>query len=148
MSMAPDRVPHVQEFDVLSEGPVLPWLKLMANDGQISHYAFAPPGTVHVYNEPPSTVERLVLYWSQPSATVGALPLIGTTRQRKNDHSIWVGPTVEHVAGMVEAWLATVERGDRPRTDGSTDRGWRICNIGCHQYDHLFVEPHWQVYGK
>lgn len=128
-------IPIVQEYDIYSEGPIVGWLSLIAEDGKITHY-----------NELDGV---LVLYWHKGDDS-GASPLLGTQKIKRDFHNDarWIGPSVETLATAIDAWLVAQDYGSAPSTDGSTKRGWHLTNKGCYHYVEFVVEPHWQVYGK
>ncbi len=140
-------IPSVQEYDIRSEGDVLPWLRLMVEDGEVTHYR-------QLSIDSGGTPDRLMLYWTLPEKGMDdgepVSPLLGTRQERlpRGNGDRWMGPKVEHLASMIEGWLGAAKRADRPYTDGSTEIGWRLCNLDLYHYRKLFVEPHWQVYGK
>lgn len=88
--------------------------------------------------------KRLVLYWIAPEA--------GETRN--SVHPLPAPMELAQIATFVESWLATVDYGPEPDTDGSTDKGSRVY---CQNWGHIdghgwgsfvAIEPEWLVYGK
>lgn len=150
--MTAHRIPVVQQYDIRSEGDMLPWLELIVRDIWISHYetTTAPD----VLGESP-LIERLQLFWTLPPAPASGKPrteeimqFMDSKRVRVNDYYVWEGPSVEAIALKIAAWLSSCEYPPAPDCDGSVEKGWRLCNNGCFQYVEFFVEPHWQVLGK
>lgn len=144
------RIPIVQQYDIRSEGPIEPWPRLIVPDGKISHY--------QTLNRDEGEVERLSLFWSKPNEPVETkrtleervCPFLGTRREVNGPGTgRWVGPTVEVLALNIDAWLSGLDYPQRPDTDGSTGKGWRLTNTAIgFGYVEFVVEPHWQVFGK
>jgi len=88
--------------------------------------------------------KRIVLYWSLSDSGSTRVPV----------HPLPAPMELEQVAGFVEAWLGTVDYGQSPDTDGSTDKGSRVyCerwgSIDGHGWgSFVAIEPEWLVYGK
>lgn len=130
------RIPTVQGYDITSEGPILPWLKLIVRPGKISHY----------YVGSMDGLPRLELMWlGKDDAHV---PLLGSKRRDSPRDEFWDGPSLEALASSIEAWLATVDYPRPPQCDGSVAKGWHLSNLRCFGYTEFFVEPHWQEFHK
>lgn len=90
--------------------------------------------------------KRMVLYW------VAAKD--GEMRDEVRVHPLPAPMALEQVASFVESWLATVDYGPEPDTDGSTEKSSRVyCqnwgNINGHGWgSFVAIEPEWLVYGK
>lgn len=135
--MSEHRIPIVQDYDIRSEGPITPWLRLIVPDGKISHYAEGEGLHGH---------QRLLLYWSHAK---GSIPLLSTIMQRKGGGEVWTGPPVDILGASIDTWLSVIPYPDPPDCDGSVHKGWRLSNMALdHGYTEFFVEPHWQEYHK
>lgn len=145
--MTDHRIPGVQRFDIQSEGPILPWLRLIVADGKVSHFAETTESMGgNGIDSRTLAVARLVLYWTRAGTS-----LLGTVPQQlsHNQGTRWVGPSVEALASSIDAWLRSATFPDEPDTDGSAHKGWRLTNTDTgYGYAEFAVDPHWTVYGK
>lgn len=88
--------------------------------------------------------KRMVLYWT---AADGSNPRDGV-------YPLPAPMELSQVATFVEAWLATVDYGPAPDTDGSTEKSSRVYCQRWGQIDgrgwgsFVAIEPEWLVYGK
>lgn len=86
---------------------------------------------------------RMVLHWTKSSGS-----------SHHDVHPLPVAMELEQVASFVEAWLATVDYGPEPDTDGSTGKSSRVYCEHWGQIDghgwssFVAIEPEWLVYGK
>lgn len=85
-------------------------------------------------------VDRIIFYWafSESSYSIQRPPAPVNKSQ---------------VRSLIEPWLESVDYGEEPGTDGSTDKGFRLYNetYGDVNYEwqtFFAIEPYWLVYGK
>lgn len=88
--------------------------------------------------------KRMVLYWAISD---------GASREGQV-HPLPAPMELDQVVGFVESWLGTVNYGEAPDTDGSTEKGSRVY---CEQWGRIeghgwgafvAIEPEWLIYGK
>lgn len=88
--------------------------------------------------------KRMVLYWTANGEDTGD----------KSVYPLPVPMELDQVASFVESWLATVDYGPAPDTDGSVAKSSRVYSqrwgrIEGHGWgSFVAIEPEWLVYGK
>lgn len=121
----PSKMHKEPEYDIIAEGDMAPWLVLAMT-------AYDQLGTVGHWRE----------------IVVESVPTLQFSRLAGAEWTVLpcaADPSM--VAAIARNWLESVERQERPVTDGSLNAGWRLTSRG-PAFGSITVQPAWIRYSK